>query len=348
MRSGIILLAAILLMIANMAMCQENLTAANKPELNNSALKDIILSSAAKPDTYIFTFDANQRIEITNATANKTESQTISTKSYGVAALNLTAEAMKMALATVAVPEGQEENASIMATEMYLLNDSMYMKVDGNWTKIMLVGPSLENLWKQQNEMDRQKEELNNSTITFLGRENVNGIDCYKIQVVPDLKAYLAIEESYNIGIQGSQAGTSTASNLNLSSLFNNTNISEIMWISEDTHLPVKVDISMNMVLSPNDLGIPPKKAGDLEMMIDTSEAIAFSGFNRSINIVLPEEAKNAIAFPSSILTFSNASSMNSSLTNASLMNSSLMNSSLMNSSSMNSTTSINTTLMSK
>ena len=213
MRLGIILLAAILLLVANTAMALENLSTANASEPNSSALKDLILSSTVKPETYLFTLDVNQMIEIANITGiNKTESQAISTRSFGVAAMNLTAMAMKMALATLAVPEGQEESASVLATEIYLLNDTMYTKVDGNWTKIILVGPSLETLWKQENEIERQREELNNSTITLLGYENVTGIDCYKIKVIPNLKAYSAIEEGNNIGIQGSETGPSTTS----------------------------------------------------------------------------------------------------------------------------------------
>jgi len=318
MRLGLILLAAILLMVANTAMCQENVSTANVSEQNSSVLKNIILGSAIKPETYFFTLDANQRIEITNITGiNKTESQAISTRSFGVAALNLTAMAMKMALATLAVPEGQEENASVSATEIYLLNDTMYMKVDGNWTRIILASPSLNTLWKQENEIERQKEELNNSTITFLGYENVTGIDCYKIKVIPNLKAYSAIEEGYNIGIQESQASPLETSYLNLSNLFNNTNISEIMWISKETHLPVKVNISMNMTLSPGELGIPTKEAENIKMTIDTSEIVTFSGFNRSINITLPEDAKSATSFPASTLILGNSSLMNSSLMNS-------------------------------
>ncbi len=317
MRLGIILLAAILMTIAITATARENLSIANTSESNSSALKDIILSSTVKPETYSFTLDVNQRIEIANITGiNKTESQTISTRTFGVAALNLTAKAMKMAMAVLSVPEGQEESASALATEIYLLNDTMYMKVDSNWTKIILVGPSLDTLWKQENEIERQKEELNNSTVTLLGNESVNGIDCYKIKVIPNLKAYSAIEEANNIGIQGSETGPSTTSHLNLSSLFNNTNISEIMWISKETLLPVKVDISMNMTLSPEELGLPAKKAENLKMAIDTSEIIMFSGFNRSISITLPDDAKNAAAFPSSILILGNSSSMNSTSNN--------------------------------
>ena len=303
MRLGIILLAAILMAIAVTAMAQENLSSANISESNSSNLKDIILSSNIKPETYIFTLDANQRIEIANITGNnKTESQAISTRTFGVAALNLTAKALKMTMAAQLVPEGKEEGTTLLSTEMYLLNDTMYMKVDDNWTKIVLVGPSLGTLWKQENEMEMQREELNNSTITLLGYDNVTGINCYKIKVVPNLKAYLAIEEANNIGIQGSETGPSTTSHLNLSNLFNNTNISEIMWISKETHLPVKADISMNTMLSSEQLGIPSKKAENLVMKIDTSETIMFSGFNESINIILPRGAKNAAAIPSSII----------------------------------------------
>ena len=318
MRLGIILLAAILLMVANTAMCQENRSIANISESNSSALKDIILSSTIKPETYTFTIDADQRIEITNITGiNKTESQAISTRTIGVAALNLTARAIKMTMATLLVPEGQEEGTNILATEIYILNDTMYTKVDDNWTKIILVGPSLVTLWKQENEIERQREELNNSTITLLGYENVTGINCYKIKVIPNLKAYLAIEEADNIGIQGSETGSSTTSHLNLSNLFNNTNISEIMWISKDTLLPVKSDISMNTTISSEQLGIPPQKTGNLEMKIDTSETVMFSGFNRRINITLPEDAKNATEFPPSTLILGDSRSTNSTNINA-------------------------------
>ncbi len=129
------------MMIAITAMAQENISIANISESSSSALKDIILNSTIKPETYSFTLDMNQRIEIANITGtNKSESQAISTRTFGVAALNLTAKAMKMIMATQLVPEGKEEGTTILATEIYLLNDTMYMKIDDNWTKIILLG----------------------------------------------------------------------------------------------------------------------------------------------------------------------------------------------------------------
>lgn len=330
MKLWIILLAAILMMgVASVTGREDSNSskAVNESSvMNSSALRELILSSQTHPETYLFTLDMNQRIVIINATqSNKTESQAISTRSFSVAALNSTAMALKMVLASLSVPEGQEENASVMATEMYLLNNTLYMKIDGNWTRMALVGLSLEGLWKQENEIALQREQLNNSSISFLGYENVNGIDCYKIKIIPDLKAYAALQEtqlgsSISSTIASSNmTSPNTTSSLNLSSLFNNTSMSEISWISRETVLPVKTEISMNMTLSPEALGLPETKAGRLEMRIDTLETMMFSGFNRSIEITLPEGAKEAKAFPALLFTQTNSSSTNTTSVNSTI-----------------------------
>jgi hypothetical protein len=289
MKPLIVLLSAVIMMVA-VSSGQESTSAANVSEINSSALKAILLSSETRPETYVFNLDINQQIWITNITqSNKTESQAVSTRSFGVAALNLTARAMRIAVAGLSMQEGDEENASATASDIYLLNDTLYTKVDGNWTKITLAGLSLESLWKQENEVGQQMDELNNSSVTFLGYENVNGIDCYKIEVIPDLKAYLALSEN--------QLATSVTGTLNLSALFNATNISEMTWISRSTLLPVKTAVSVNMTVSPKELGLPQTKAGIINMRIDTAETMEFSSFNRSVNIVLPEDARMAKAF---------------------------------------------------
>jgi hypothetical protein len=299
MKPSIVLLSAVIMMVA-VSMAQENPSAASGSEINSSVLKAILLSSETRPETYVFTLDMDQRIEITNITqTNKTESQAISSRSFGVAALNLTARAMRIAMAGLSVQEGQEENASATASDIYMLNDTLYTKVDGNWTKITLAGLSLASLWKQENEIGQQMEELNNSMVAFLGYENVNGFDCYKIKVVPDLKAYLALPEN--------QLGTSVAGALNLSALFNETKISEISWISRNTLLPVRTAVLVNMTVSPEELGLPQTKAGLIEMRIDTAETMEFGGFNRSINIALPDAARMATAFPLPISALENS-----------------------------------------
>jgi len=132
-------------------------------------LKEIVLGSSIKPETYLFTLEMNQKMVIVNDSKSKgaKESQEISTRSLGFGALNLKAEAIKMVMATLAMVAGQEENGSAISMEMYLLNDIVYMKID--WTKTKPLGLSLKDVWKQQDKMRQQSESLNGSNITLLG-----------------------------------------------------------------------------------------------------------------------------------------------------------------------------------
>lgn len=258
-------------------------------KINSSFLKEIVLSSKVQPATYLFTLEMDQKIVISNNSGSNgtKEPQEILTKSLGAGALNLTGKAMKMVMATLAVEADKEENASATSLEMYLLNDSMFMKIDGNWTETKLPGLSLKDIWKQQDKIGQQRESLNGSNISLLGIENIDGTECYKIKVTPDMKSYTAVIKE--------QLGTTTVlPYMNISALFNNTSISYISWISKEEHLPLRTAITTNMTFSPEVLGQTVKKAGNFVMHIETSYAMRFSGFDRVVKIVLPEDARKA------------------------------------------------------
>lgn len=258
-------------------------------KINSSFLKEIVLSSKVQPATYLFTLEMDQKIVISNNSGSNgtKEPQEILTKSLGAGALNLTGKAMKMVMATLAVEADKEENASATSLEMYLLNDTMYMKIDGNWTETKLPGLSLKDIWKQQDKIGQQQESLNGSDITLLGMENIDGTECYKIRVTPDMKSYTAVMKE--------QLGTTTIlPYMNISALFNDTSISYISWISKNGYLPLRTEISTNMNFSPEILGQTVKKAGNFVMHIETSYSMRFSGFDRVVKIVLPEDARKA------------------------------------------------------
>jgi hypothetical protein len=297
MKLLIIPLAAALLVVAftatGMGDSGSSQTANTSSEkINSSFLKEIVLGSKVQPEAYLFTLEMEQKMVISNNSdsSDTKESQEILTKSIGAGALNLTGKAMKMVMATLAVEAGKEENTSATSMEIYLLNDSMYMKIDGNWTKTKLLGLSLRDIWKQQDKMGQQRESLNGSNITLLGMEKIDGTECYKVKVIPDMKSYTAIEKE--------QLGTSTIlPYLNISALFNNTSTSSVSWISKDGHLPLKTTITTNMTLRPEILGLPAKKAGNFVMQIETTDAMQFNGFDRSVKIALPEDARKAVTF---------------------------------------------------
>ncbi len=128
-----------------------NTAIASSEKINSTFLKEIVLGSEIQPTTYLFTLEMNQKMVISNSSGSNgtKESQEILTKSIGAGALNLTGKAMKMVMASLAMAVGQEENTSATSMEMYLLNDTMYMKIDGNWTQTKLMGLSLKDIWKQ-------------------------------------------------------------------------------------------------------------------------------------------------------------------------------------------------------
>ena len=295
MKLSIIPLAAALLVVAFTAMCMgdsgsPHAANASSEKINSSLLKEIVLGSESQLTTYLFTLEMDQKMVISNKSdSNSTkQSQEILTKSFGAGALNLTAKSMKMVMATLANAAGQEENTSATSMEMYLLNDTMYMKIDRNWTKTQLLGLSTKDIWKQQDKMGQQRESLNGSNITLLGMEKIDGTECYKVKVIPDMKSYTTIMKE--------QLGTTMIlPYLNISALFNNTSISYVSWISKEEHLPLKTEITTNMTLRPEILGLPTKKAGNFEMHIETSYAMQFSGFDRSVKIALPEDARKAV-----------------------------------------------------
>jgi len=51
------------------------------------------------------------------------------------------------------------------------------------------------------------------------------------------------------------------------------------------------------MTFRPETLGLPAKKASKCEMHIRTSYVIQFSGFDKRVKIVLPEDARKAATF---------------------------------------------------
>lgn len=294
MKQLIVPLLAVIFAVAFTATClgdsgSPQTANASIEKINSSFLKEIVLGSKVQPATYLFTLEMDQKIVISNnSVSNGTkESQEILTKSFGAGALNMTGKAMKMVMATLAVEAGNEENASATSLEMYLLNDSMFMKIDGNWTETKLSGLSLKDIWKQQDKIGQQRESLNGSDITLLGMEHINGTECYKIRVIPDMESYTAVMKE--------QIGTTKVlPYMNISDLFNNSSISYVSWISKEGHLPLRTAITTNMTFSPMILGQTVKKAGNFGMHIETSYSMAFSGFDRRVKIAMPEDARKA------------------------------------------------------
>ena len=278
-------LALAITLCSSSALCQLNDTATDE-DLNASELKAMLSASSASLQSYRFLLEMDQTTELVNLSDPAVESQRIASRSLGIGAVNMTARALKLVMATVILPEGDEGNATAMAIDEYLINDTVYLRLDGNWTSLQI--PFSEDVWSQQNTIEQQVEMFNSSNITLLGSEVVEGLDCYKLKADIDMQSF-ASQLSQNNSYLPLQP-------INFSQLFNNATLGAYYWITKDTHLLKKSEVSESFVILPQDLGLPPTGPENLEMHVHADISMIFDGFNESIKIELPAEAKTAEA----------------------------------------------------
>lgn len=254
--------------------------------LDASALQSLLANSSANVSSYRFTMEMDESVRLTNLSNETITSQVILVRSFGTGSMNLTAETMKLVLASIAVPLGDEDNATATALEEYLINDTLYMKIDGNWTSLELDIP---NLWKEQNTVGQQVELLNQSEISLQGTETVDGQDCYRIKVAPNMSAYAQMASEQLGSILGP---------LNLTELYSNMTADLTYWIAIDSGLLKKTETSVAISLNPQSLGVPLKGPENQEMQIIANTTMLFRDYNSEVNITLPSEAMNAEALP--------------------------------------------------
>ncbi|KQC14523.1 MAG: hypothetical protein APR56_03595 [Methanosaeta sp. SDB] len=203
---------------------------------------------------------------------------TFETRSVGDGVLNVTDRAMRMTMTTTAISEDSGEIVSEM--EAYMKGDTMYTKVDGNWTKM----PGMpEEMWDQQNQVKSQAELLNASEIELVGSEKVNGEDAYKVNVVPDMETFTAILNQ--------QIGSMPFYIMNMTEIFEETDMGWTTWISKGSHLPLKTQVALEMAITADMMGLPAGEMGEIEMEIESDSTVVYSNYNEPVVIEVPQEA---------------------------------------------------------
>lgn len=243
-------------------------------------LKAMMIESVEKVETVTFNTDTDQTINvINNSETNRTlRTMTFETRSVGDGVLNVTDRAMRMTMTTTAISEDSGDIVSEM--EAYMKGDTMYTKVDGNWTKM----PGMpEEMWDQQNQVKSQAELLNASEIELVGSEKVNGEDAYKVNVVPDMETFTAILNQ--------QIGSMPFYIMNMTEIFEETDMGWTTWISKGSHLPLKTQVALEMAITADMMGLPAGEMGEIEMEIESDSTVVYSNYNEPVVIEVPQEA---------------------------------------------------------
>ena len=273
------LLVLAFLLCVSLAFCQLNGTAIE--ELKSSSLSALVIDSSTKLESYRFSLDLEQNIDLINLSSG--DAQQLYTRSFGFGAANMTDRALKLVMASLTYAKGDEENSTSIALEEYLINDTIYLKVDGNWTSLKM--PAVASQWSVQNTLQQQVDILNQSNLTLIGSEIVDGQDCYKVQAEIDMR-------SFADQLNGRLASYVPIETMNYTDLFSNMTLGVYYWITKDTHLLKKTDVVERFVVTPQSLGLPAVGPKSQEMRITSRTSLIFGEFNESVKIALPAEGR--------------------------------------------------------
>ena len=243
-------------------------------------LKAMMIESVGKVETAAFAVDADQKIKLVNLQETNRSLRTINfeTRSEGEGVMNVSARRLKMAMTTTTSTDELGEVVSEM--EMYMENDTIYTKIDGNWTRMPGMPPEM---WDQQNQVKTQAELLNASEIEFIGSEKVGGIAAYKVRVVPDMETFTLILSQ--------QVGSLPIYAMNLTDIFEESEMEWTTWISKDSALPLKSDVSLDMTITSDMMNLPGGESPEIEMEVESESTVTYSRYNEPIVIEVPEEA---------------------------------------------------------
>jgi hypothetical protein len=291
---SLILLSLAILLCSSGALGQTNITSFD--ELMSNALQSLVVDSSDKLESYRFSMEMEQKIDLVNLSSG--DAQRLYTRSFGYGMANMTDRALKLSMAALTYAEGDEGNSSAMALDEYLINDTLYLKVDGNWTAMKV--PAVADTWSQQNTMTQQLKMFNQSRLSLIGSEMVEGQDCYKVQAVIDMST-MADQ------LSGEVESLVPMQRINYSELFRSMSLEAYYWITKDTHLLKKTDVLEIFTVAPQSLGLSANGSEGEEMRVNAEVSMLFEGFNESVNIKLPAEAEKAQPFPIGLMVSAEA-----------------------------------------
>jgi hypothetical protein len=177
------------------------------------------------------------------------------------------------------------EGTQTMPMESYLVDGWMHIKVStqetgAQWMKMKLP----EDMWDSQSQLDQQIELLQTADeVNLLGSENVNGIDCYVVEVAPSMEAINQLLSEFQMpdmeGIDNME--------INLANLIKAMSFKQ--WIAEDGYLIMKSATHVQMEIYPGDVGATAEEFQKIAVNQDTE--MTFYDYNEPVSIELPAGA---------------------------------------------------------
>ena len=203
----------------------------------------------------------------------------------GSGALDLENRQMMMDMVMNMAMPGEDEIEMEMAT--YLIGDMMYM-----FMEIPVMGPMWvksempEGTWEEMNQVEPQIALLEAAQVEVIGSEKVGGIDCYVLEVTPDMEQLwqLAMQQAESTGEMPAVAEEF------IQEMFRSFSMKQ--WVAKDTYFLTRAEIDMAVELTPEAMGFPGEEG---VMTMDIAMDLLVYDYNQPVSIELPPEAEEAI-----------------------------------------------------
>jgi hypothetical protein len=178
---------------------------------------------------------------------------------------------------------GKEKQS--MPMESYLVDGWMHIKVSveekgAQWIKMEFP----DDMWDSQSAIGQQIEFLETAEeVNFLGSADVNGTDCYVVEVVPSAEAL----DKMLSQIQMPEIEGADFSELSFADMIKEMSFKQ--WIAEDGYLVMKSETHVEMEIYPEDVGASVDEFQ--KITADQSAVMVFYDYNEPVSIELPAEA---------------------------------------------------------
>ncbi len=199
-----------------------------------------------------------------------------------IGAVDVENKQMRLEMTYRSIAETQPEMEQV--TEMYLIGNIQYQmqqtEEGPEWKKYEVPAETWEE-FQQIGWGESQIELLEAAQVEVIGSERVGGIDCYVLEVTPDLEQLWQLSNHLHFD----EARDVTEKYLQ--EVFRSFSVKQ--WVAKDTYFLMKAEIDIAEEF-------PPDGAGP--STVDIAMVLLSYNYNQPVSIVLPPEAEEAIEVP--------------------------------------------------
>jgi len=240
-------------------------------------------------DITSYQFDMDMTMEAAGEAEGETFEMTMTMGFSG--ALDLENRQMRADITMSMVMLGEDEME--MGMELYIIDDMGYVMTDmlgmePTWMKSEVSEADWEEVSEGMSQAESQLELLQGAQVEVIGSETVKGIDCYVLQLTPDMgQLWQTVMQQTQVAGEAILPGVDE---IFLEEVFRSFSVKQ--WVAKDTYFLTKAEIDMVMELTPEALGFPEEE-GEATMNI-TMTLLAYD-YNEPVSIELPPEAEEAL-----------------------------------------------------